>query len=420
VLTGIVALIMMLIMVKAFGLAPNTVVHTERVSDVIEQIGSPSSLSVDSAASSYSREIRIQRSETLSGLLSGMGIHDEDALDFLRSDTVAKIIFRQLAPGKTLTAQATADGRLQSLAFPLNGGGESVLLLERTSEGFSAQIHRLAVEVSLSQQSAVIRHSLFGAADDAGIPDSVAVQLADIFGGDIDFHRDLRKGDRFSVVYETISHLGRPIRSQRVLAAEFINGGKTHHAFWYQGRDSAGGYYTNEGRSIKKAFLRSPLEFSRITSGFSNSRYHPVLHETRAHRGIDYGAPTGTRVKATGDGVIDFAGTQGGYGKVIMIRHPDARVTAYGHLSGFASGISRGARVAQGDIIGFVGATGIATGPHLHYEFRVAGIHRNPLSVALPSALPLPPEQLSVFRARVSDLLPQIAAIRGMQLVMLD
>jgi murein DD-endopeptidase MepM/ murein hydrolase activator NlpD len=266
----------------------------------------------------------------------------------------------------------------------------------------------------------VIRHSLFGAADDAGIPDSVAVQLVDIFGGDIDFHRDLRKGDKFSVIYETVSHLGRPIRAQRVLAAEFVNGEKTYQAFWYQGNGLSGGYYTAEGRSIKKAFLRSPLEFSRITSGFSSTRYHPVFQETRAHRGIDYGAPTGTRVKATGDGFIDFAGNQGGYGKLITIRHPGDKLTVYGHLSGFASGIKRGAHVAQGDVIGFVGATGVATGPHLHYEFRIAGVHRNPLSIALPTATALPSAHLPAFYSRVQDLLPQVDAIRDAQLVMLD
>jgi murein DD-endopeptidase MepM/ murein hydrolase activator NlpD len=411
---------MMLGMLKAFGTAPSTVVFTGQITNVIEQAAIPAPALIEPDEDAHSREIRIQRSDTVSGLLSGMGIHDEAALDFLHGNHETETLFRQLAPGKTLTAKVTADGDLQSLAFPLNGGKDRVLLIHRTSRGFTADIQPLPFETTISHQSAAIRHSLFGAADEAGIPDSVAAQLADIFGGDIDFHRGLRKGDRFSVIYETVSHLGKPIRTQRILAAEFINDGKAHRAFWHQVEGGAGGYYTAEGQNIKKAFLRSPLEFSRITSGFSTARYHPVLRETRAHRGIDYGAPTGTRVKATGDGVIDFAGIRGGYGKVVMIRHPGDRMTVYGHLSGFATGIKKGARVAQGDVIGFVGATGIATGPHLHYEFRVAGIHRNPLSVALPSGLPLPPTQRPTFSARVADLMSQIEAIKDMQLVMLD
>lgn len=420
VLAGVLVLIMTLGAVKAFGIAPSTVVDTEPLSEVIEQLGNPSLLPIEPSTDAHSRETRIHRSDTVARLLSSMGIRDDDALDFLRGDQVAKSIFHQLTPGKTLTAQTTADGHLRSLAFPLNGGLDRVLLVEQTSHGFSARIQEPTFETTRSQQTAVIRHSLFGAADDAGIPDSIAVQLTDIFGGDIDFHRDLRKGDRFSVIYETVSHLGKPVRAQRVLAAEFINDGKPHHAFWYQGKGMTGGYYSSDGRSIKKTFLRSPLEFSRITSGFSSARYHPVLHETRAHHGVDYGAPTGTRVKATGDGAIDFAGNQVGYGNVVTIRHPGERVTVYGHLSRFASGITRGRRVAQGDVIGYVGASGIATGPHLHYEFRVAGIHRNPLSIAPPATVALPPAQLPTFHSRVEELMPQIAAIRNMQLVMID
>jgi murein DD-endopeptidase MepM/ murein hydrolase activator NlpD len=412
--------LMTLGMLKAFGTAPSTAVFTGRVADVVEQVVIPTATLIKSDEDSHSREIRIQRSDTVSGLLSGMDIHDEDALDFLRSNRETETLFRQLAPGKTLTAKVASDGGLQSLAFPLNGGKDTALLIHRTPQGFTSDIQPLPFETTISHQSAVIRHSLFGAVDDAGMPDSVAAQLADIFGGDIDFHRDLRKGDRFSVIYETVSHLGKPIRTQRILAAEFINGGKAYRAFWHQVEGGVGGYYTSEGQNIKKAFLRSPLEFSRITSGFSTARYHPVLRETRAHRGIDYGAPTGTRVKATGDGVIDFAGIQGGYGKVVMIRHPGDRMTVYGHLSGFAAGIKKGAHIAQGDVIGFVGATGIATGPHLHYEFRIAGVHRNPLSVVLPSGLPLPPAQRPAFSYRVADLMSQIEAIKDMRLVMLD
>jgi murein DD-endopeptidase MepM/ murein hydrolase activator NlpD len=252
------------------------------------------------------------------------------------------------------------------------------------------------------------------------MPDSVATQLADIFGGDIDFHRDLRKGDRFSVIYEAVNHMGRLVRTGRILAAEFINDGKTYRALWFQGADGQGGYYTADGKNIRKAFLRSPLEFSRITSGFTLSRFHPVLKEWRAHRGIDYGAPVGTRVKATGDGVVEFVGAQGGYGKMIILRHQGSYTTVYGHLSGFASGLKKGARVAQGDVIGYVGMTGLATGPHLHYEFRVNGSFQNPLTIALPSAPPLTPGQMAQFRTVAQSQLARIDMLRGSHLASLD
>ena len=220
---------------------------------------------------------------------------------------------------------------------------------------------------------------MFAATDDAGLPDSVATQLAEIFGGEIDFHRDLRRGDHLSVIYETIYHDGRPLRGGRVLCAEFVNDGHTYRAVYFQAADGKGAYYSPEGKSLKKAFLRSPLEFSRITSGFS-MRLHPILKEWRAHKGVDYAAPTGTRVKATADGAVDFVGVQRGYGNVVILRHQGKYTTYYGHLKGFASGVRKAMRVAQGDTIGYVGMSGMATGPHLHYEFRINDVQQNPSS----------------------------------------
>ena len=248
-------------------------------------------------------------------------------------------------------------------------------------------------------RSGEIRSSLFAATDAANLPDAVAIQIADIFSTDIDFHRDLRRGDRFTVVYETFYDQGERLRTGRVLAAEFVNNGKVYQAVWFQHGENEGGYYTLDGKNIRKAFLRSPLEFSRITSGFTNARFHPVLQEWRAHRGIDYGAPTGTRVKATGDGIVEFAGRQGGYGNLVVLRHQSQYTTWYGHLSGLAKGMRKGARVAQGEVIGYVGSTGLATGPHLHYEFRINNVHQNPLRVVMPSAPPITAEQRPAFDA---------------------
>jgi murein DD-endopeptidase MepM/ murein hydrolase activator NlpD len=408
-------------MVAAFGTAPGTVEIQELRHSVVEELARPTIDTLDTESDIFVREERIQRGDTVAALLSRLGVEDPQAMLFLRGDARAQPIFRQMSPGKPVAARITADGNLVSLAFPLNGGRDQALIVESDrGAGFTITEQGLPLETRVLMKSGEIQHSLFGATDVAGLPDSVAIQLADIFGGDIDFHRDLRKGDRFSVVYESISQTGRFVRAGRILAAEFINDGRTYRAIWYETADGKGGYYTAEGKNIRKAFLRSPLEFSRVTSGFSSARFHPVLKETRAHRGIDYGAPTGTRVKATGDAVVEFAGRQGGYGNVIILRHQSQYNTVYGHLSGFAAGLRAGSRVSQGDVIGYVGATGLATGPHLHYEFRVNGVHRNPLTVALPTALPLAPEQLAQFRDSTREAIARLDDLRGTSLALLD
>ena len=341
-------------------------------------------------------------------------------MEYLQSSREAAPIFRQLSPGKNITARVGPVGELESLIFPLNGGTDRALLIEPAADTFKVTEQALQFDTQVVMKTAEIRYSLFGATDAAGIPDTVATGLADIFGGDIDFHRDLRKGDRFSVVFESITHHGRMVRSGRILAAEFVNNGKTFSAIWFESSPGQGGYYTAEGKNIRKAFLRSPLEFSRVTSGFTTARFHPVLQKWRAHKGTDYGAPVGTRVKATGDGIVDFVGTQGGYGKVVILRHQGRYTTLYGHLSGFASGLKKGGRISQGDVIGFVGATGLASGPHLHYEFRINDVHQNPLSVALPTAPPLAPEQLARFREITQPQLARIELIRDSSLALLD
>jgi murein DD-endopeptidase MepM/ murein hydrolase activator NlpD len=242
-----------------------------------------------------------------------------------------------------------------------------------------------------------------------------------MFSTDIDFHRDLRRGDHFSVLYEAYYDGGELARSGRVLAAEFINVSKLYRAVYFQQSGKHGGYYTADGRNIRKAFLRSPLEYSRIASGFSSSRFHPILRQWRAHKGIDYAAPTGTRVKATGDGVVEFVGRDNrGYGNLVVLRHQSQYTTWYGHLSGFAKGLRKGMRVGQSEVIGTVGSTGLATGPHLHYEFRINDVHQNPLRVVMPAAPPISPEQRPVFEAEVAPLVQQLLLLRNTHLVRLD
>lgn len=415
-----IATTLLFAMATAYGSINQSVSFPEEIKSEVEILSVPVIQDVLPSHDVHAREVRIRRGDTVASLLASADIRDAEGLEFLRQSRDADSLFRQLVPGRTISLQTSATGRLYSLLFPLNGGKDSALVISRSDEGLEADILSLQTDTSVALQSATINYSLFGAADDAGIPDSVTNQLADIFGGDIDFHRDLRKGDRFSVIYETASHLGRAARTQHILAAEFINDGRAYRAFWHQARDGTKGYYTLEGNSVRKAFLRSPLELSRISSGFSSARYHPVLKETRAHRGIDYAAAIGTRVKSTGDGLVEFVGTQGGYGKVIMIRHAGDKVTVYGHLSGFTLGLNKGSRVTQGEVIGYVGATGLATGPHLHYEFRIAGVHRNPLSVVLPPSSPLKTSEMAAFHSQATQHLAKIAEIRHAQMVALD
>jgi murein DD-endopeptidase MepM/ murein hydrolase activator NlpD len=322
-----------------------------------------------------------------------------------------------LRPGNTVTAEISSEGMLIRLAF--FAGRDSLVSVTREGETYRVSEAHAPLEMRTMLKSSVIRSSLFAAADTASIPDSVAIQLADVFGGDIDFHRDLRKGDRFSVVYEMYFLTGRPIRAGRVLAAEFKSQGRVLRATYFAGRAGRSGYYAPDGSNLRKTFLRSPLEFSRVTSGFGMRR-HPFQDTWRAHRGVDYGAPSGTRVRAVGDGVVEFAGRKGGYGNVVILRHNGQYSTLYAHLSGLARGIRRGARVEQGDSIGFVGQSGWATGPHLHYEFRIAGNPRNPYSVALPSAQPVAPEDRSAFSARAAPLIAQLDLLSGTNLALLD
>lgn len=407
-------------MVAAFSTAPTTAEIQTYQHAVVERLPPPEVLIIDTANDVFVREERIQRGDTSASLFSRLGIREAEALAYLRESRDTQSLFRQLSPGKSVLARIGAQGELQSLIFPLNGARDNALFVERRGDSFSATERSMQLDVHLTMKSAEVRYSLFGASDAAGIPDSVATQLADIFGGDIDFHRDLRKGDRFAVIYESISHMGKLVRTGRILAAEFLNNGKTYSAIWFQGDNGAGGYYTADGKNIRKAFLRSPLEFSRITSGFSMARFHPILQRWRAHSGIDYGAAQGTRVRSTGDGMVEFIGTQGGYGKVVVLRHQSSYTTLYGHLSGFAVGLRKGSRVAQGDVIGYVGATGLATGPHLHYEFRINGVFKNPLTIALPSAPPLAERQMARFRDTAQSRLGSINMIRDTNLALLD
>ena len=354
---------------------------------------------------SYIREERFQRGDTLPVFLARFGLADEDVARLARLRPL-----QGLRPGYYVTAEVSAEGKLMTLSFLT--AADTLVQIGRLGEGFFPSEERAALYTQVAMKSAVVQSSLFAASDDAGIPDSVAMQLADIFGAEVDFHRDLRKGDRFTVVYELHHLAGRPVRAGRVLAAEFVNRGKAYRAVHYRN-----GYYAPEGNNLRKAFLRAPLEFSRVSSGFGMRR-HPIARAWRAHQGIDYAAPAGTRVRAVGDAVVEHAGPRGGYGNVVILRHHGQYSTVYAHLSRIA--VKRGVRVEQNDTIGFVGQTGWATGPHLHYEFRIGGQARNPLSIAMPAALPVPAAELPAFRAHAAPLLARLELLSNSNLALLE
>ena len=374
-------------------------------------LGNPQIVSIGDEPRGVFREERIQRGDTLASVLARLGVSDNAAFQYLRSGGDARAVANNLRPGRAIRAETDGDGSLINLSYSLSPT-ESVSV-DRDGEQFKTAKTELRLERRVQMKSAEIRHSLFGAADAAGLPDSVTTQIAEVFSGDIDFYKDIRKGDRFAVVYEMFYHQGEFVKAGRVLTAEFINNGKTFAAVWYDNPadKEASGYYTPEGKNLRKAFLRSPLEFSRVTSGFGG-RMHPIHNTWRQHTGVDYGAPTGTRIRATSDGVIDFAGRQGGYGNVVIIRHQGRFTTLYAHMSGLAPGVKTGARVSQGEVVGYVGQTGWATGPHLHYEFRVANAAVNPLTITLPAALPLEEKYLADFKQNAAPLNLRIARLR--------
>ncbi|MEO8006035.1 MAG: M23 family metallopeptidase [Betaproteobacteria bacterium] len=403
--------------VAAFGIAPDTVPEPIELQHVVEDVAISLPHSAAAADSRFWREERIQRGDTVASILSRLNVTDTEASAYLLQAKDVRSLY-QLVPGRAVRAVTSGGGRLESLSY-VNTDGRR-LHVTRGESGFSSTEELPQTEQWIMQNSGEIESSLFGATDAAGIPESVALQLADIFSSDIDFHRDLRRGDRFSVVYEALAADDEFVGFGRVLAAEFVNQGEAYQAVFFRDEKGRSGYYTPEGRNMRKAFLRSPIEFSRITSGFSNARFHPILKTWRAHKGVDYGAPTGTKVRVTADGHVTFVGRKNGYGNVVVVRHPNGYETLYAHLSAFAGGSRPGRRVNQGDVIGFVGSSGMATGPHLHYEFHVNGVYQNPLRLAMPPGPPITAQLRPSFQEATQPLFSRLDILRDTDLARLD
>ena len=356
------------------------------------------------------RSEQVRSSDTPESLLRRLGVADPAAAAFLRRDPHAQqnLLGRG---GRTVSVETTDDHRLLRITARWTTDEESSfqrLVVEKSPDGFVSRVESAPLTTSSRLAGGTVRSTLFAATDAASIPDGVAVQLAELFSGDIDFRKSLRQGDRFSVVYESLEADGEPLRSGRLLSAEFHNNGKTHQAVWFQEAGSSkGAYYRLDGQSLRRAYLSSPVEFSRISSGFS-MRFHPVLQKWRAHLGTDFAAPTGTTVRTVGDGVVEFAGVQNGFGNVVFIKHRNEHVTVYAHLSRID--VHANQTIAQGQTVGAVGSTGWATGPHLHFEFRVNGEQVDPMTIAQQS------ESATPVSAAARPAFNQLSAVMRTQL----
>jgi murein DD-endopeptidase MepM/ murein hydrolase activator NlpD len=393
----------------AFGVSSDTQTDALVRHDVTQALPLPAIEDHVNADAEFRASERIQKGDSVAALLQRLSVNDQAAFEFLRTSKDAKSIF-QLRPGRTVQATTDSDGELQSLIYLHSA--DKLLEVNRTGETFTATEKLIVPSVQTVHKSGVIRSSLYGATDAANIPDAVATQLARLFSTDIDFHVDLRTGDKFSVIYEMLYHNGEYLRPGRVLSADFTNKGKKFEAYLFTNSEGEDGYYGADGSNRAKSFLRSPLAFSRVSSGFGG-RMHPIFKNWRQHTGVDFAAPRGTPTWATADGTVEFAGVKGGYGNVIEIRHSGSVTTLYGHLSGFAAGVRKGVRVSQGQTVGYVGSTGFATGPHLHYEFKISGQHQDPMRVALPKADPLAAKYIAQFKTLANAQGEQLALLKN-------
>lgn len=368
----------------------------------------------------FINETRIRRGDTLAALLQRLQIEAPGLQAFLTHDKNARSIYK-LYPGRALIVALNDENDLLWLRYvhtPADTNkGEAVskwLEVRPNNEGgYVATEKSLAVETHIKMAEGVIRSSLFGATDAAQIPDSVALQIPEILSSKLDFMKNIQKDDRFRVVYETYSHDGQQVGAGKVLAVEFENRGKIHNALWFAPDDKGGGYYDFDGKSTQGAFLRNALKFTRISSTFGGRR-HPIHGSWRNHNGVDYAAPNGTPIHATADGVIKSIGSQRGYGNTVVVEHHSGYSTLYAHQSRFAPKLKKGDSVNQGQLIGYVGSTGWATGPHLHYEFRINNKPVDPLAVDLPVARALDTKQQAEFNVVANRYQTQLALLKGL------
>jgi murein DD-endopeptidase MepM/ murein hydrolase activator NlpD len=403
--------------VTAFGLVPSSNLGLNTGKVAIEAIALPATPAASASNTTFWHTERVQPGDTVADLMQRLNIKDTAASDYLRNSADAKP-FRKLSSGREVQAETDASGALVSLSYLGDQGAQVVI--KKQGDTFSSKVVAAQLEKRLFVRTGEIKTSLYAATDAAGMPESAANQLTEIFSGDVDFHHDLKRGDRFTAVYEMTYSNGALVKTGQIQAAEFINQGNVYRAVRFQADANHSDYYTPEGKSLKKAFLRSPIAFSRVSSGFTMARFHPVLNKWRAHKGVDFAAPIGTPVKATADGIVSFVGQQNGYGNVVILKHQTQFSTVYGHLSRYSKGLHNGQRISQGDVIAYVGMTGMTSGPHLHYEFRINDQQRDPLRVALPNALPITGANKVAFKAMADKFVASLVQLRNTNLAKLD
>lgn len=351
--------------------------------------------------------ITVQVGDTLSKVFEKLGLPNH-TLNKVLSSGANKSELYNIYPGQTLDFLVDDSKQLQELKFNLSN--RKALHVAKTATGFKYHYEETEPTKKVNYTTAKIKGSLYATAQRVGLDDRIIMQMAVILGCDIDFSLDIRDNDSFKVLYEEEYIRDQKVAPGNILAVEFNNQGTVYKAVRYTDPDGRSNYYTPDGYSLQKAFLRSPVVFTRISSHFTNARRHPILHKIRSHKGVDYAAPIGTPVKAAGDGKISFAGTKGGYGKSIEVTHGNKYSTFYAHLSRFAKNIKHGSTVKQGQVIGFVGKTGLATGAHLHYEFRINGVHHNPVTVSLPRSLPIATKHKKSFLAHSNNLMDMLGS----------
>jgi murein DD-endopeptidase MepM/ murein hydrolase activator NlpD len=359
-------------------------------------------------------EHTIKSGESLSSIFSALNLSSEDLHKIIHANSTGRQ-FSEVLPGQDLIATVNAKGELEQLTYAKNPF--ETLVATRHDDNFDVKLFSKKVDHQISSAKATIHSSLFEDGVNAGLSEKIILKLADIFAWDIDFALNLREGDDFTVVYEKLYVDGKEFDPGDILSVEFINQGKRYTAVRFEDNQGNTGYYTPEGNNLRKAFLQNPMDFARISSHFNLHRKHPVLNTIRAHKGVDYAASIGTPVKTTGDGKIVFHGVKNGYGNVVEIQHGQQYSTLYAHLCRFKSGQKLGGNVKQGDVIGYVGKTGLATGPHLHYEFRIAGQHVNPLSAKLPRSMQMDNALLAKFKAQTQPLMAQLQKAKGDELL---
>ena len=365
------------------------------------------------------REFKVKSGDNLARLFKRANIKPQQLDELMKSGKAVKTL-RKIFPKDIIRVLSNDEGILQALRYDIDH--KSYLMVERTSGVLVAKTYNHEIETRETHASGVIDSSLFLAAQDAGISQNVIMELANIFGWDIDFALDIRKGDNFTVLYEELFRNGEKISDGNILAAEFTNDNKTYRAVRYTNpQNNRSEYFTADGKSMRKAFLRTPVNFTRISSRFSVNRYHPVLHKFRSHKGVDYAAKRGTPIYSAGDGKVIFKGKKGGYGKVMIVQHGTKYTTLYAHLKTYNRKLKVGSKVKQGQTIAYVGSSGLATGPHLHYEFRVNGTHRNPLTVKLPVSSPVPKRYMADFELTTTPVFAQLDLVsRAQQVALAD